>query len=568
MNTMVEHLKKAAKNALKERFKKDYPVEWQYTDASDRGDVSTHAALPISKDVALPPREVAQVIQKALQGINGVQCVEVAGPGYVNVWLTPDELLKGLIQTRTACTTKVKRKKEAPIIVEYSQPNIAKPLGAHHLLTTLIGQTIANLYRHHGFNVICWNYMGDWGTQFGKLAVAVDRWGDSRPASEYSVDEFLELYVRFHRESENDPTLEVQARERFKLLEAGDKRIRSFWEAVVATTKDELKEIYERMHVSFDTDKSESFYEDKMAAILKEGIEKNVFVKGEEGALIVEFDSTQKLPPYLVQKSDGATLYSTRDIAQMRHRIDAYHPQSIFIVTDIAQKLHFEQLVATCKKLNWDLPPFENTLSGRMRFRDASMSTRKGSVIKLKEVLDEAVERAHVIIEEHRDTIKTGDRSALAEMIGMGAVAYGILSQNRKQDIVFDWKTFLSFEGNSAPYLQYTHARSRSVLRKAQQKTFDRFPLVSHLSSSERKLIGTLLQFSNVLEEARRMHMPHKLAHYLYTLCQDYNAFYNTEPILQAPEPSRTLRLNLTACAADVLKTGAEILTLRVPDRM
>lgn len=565
---MVEHLTHAAQAALKKQFKGEYTIEWRYTQNPAWGDISTHAALKIAQDVKSSPLDVAQIIQQALQGLSGVEQVELAGSGYVNVRLTPEELVKGLIETRTACTANVRRKKEAPIIVEYSQPNIAKPLGAHHLLTTLIGQAIANLYRHRGFNVICWNYMGDWGTQFGKLAVAVDRWGDSRPASEYSVDELLELYVRFHRESENDPTLEEQGREMFRLLEAGDKRIRSFWEMIVATTKDELKEVYKRMHVSFDTDKSESFYEDKMAAMLKEGVDKNIFVKGEEGALIVEFDPTQKLPPYLVQKSDGATLYSTRDIAQMRYRIDTYHPQMILIVTDVAQKLHFEQLESTCRKLGWDLPRFENVLSGRMRFSDASMSTRKGNVLKLKEVLEETVERARAMIREHRETIQTDDQEKLAETIGIGAVAYGILSQNRKQDVVFDWKTFLSFEGNSAPYLQYTHARSRSVLRKANQKDPATFPTVERLGASERKLIGTLLQFSLVLDEACATHMPHKLAHYLYTLCQDYNAFYNTEPILQAPEPFRTLRLGLTACAAEVLKTGAELLTLRVPDRM
>jgi arginyl-tRNA synthetase len=216
--------------------------------------------------------------------------------------------------------------------------------------------------------------------------------------------------------------------------------------------------------VTFDTDLGESFYEDKMQPVLDEGIKKGVFTEGEGGALIAQFGDA--MPPYLVRKGDGATLYSTRDLAQMRYRIETHNPKAIYILTDIAQKLHFEQLLATCKQLGWKLPTFENILFGRMRFVDKSMSTRKGNVLALEHVLDEAVARAEEIIKKRGDAIQTDDPKDLAEMMGVGSLVYGILSQNRKMDLVFDWDKMLSFEGNSAPYLQYTHARAKSVLRR------------------------------------------------------------------------------------------------------
>ncbi|MBI3335988.1 arginine--tRNA ligase [Candidatus Peregrinibacteria bacterium] len=565
---MYEHLTKAAKDALSKQFGVVPDVVWEYTQGPDRGDVSTCIALQIAKNVKSSPRAVAEVVEEALKGLKGVERTEIAGSGYVNVWLTPDELLKGLIQTRTACTAKVKRKKEAPIIIDYCGPNIAKPLGIHHILSHVVGQAMINLYRHGGYNVIGWSYPGDWGTQFGKLFVAYEKWGSKKPVIKYSVDELLSLYVRFHQEAEENPSLEDDARKVFAKMEAGDKTLRTFWREVVEISRKDLEKLYARLQIHVDIETGESFYEEKMNPILEEGQKKGVVTRGEGGALIVEFSAEKNLPPMMLKKSDGSTLYATRDLAMVRYRLDEYDPKALYYVVDVAQSLHFQQLEAACELFGWKMPAFEHVYFGRMRFADASMSTRKGTVIRLEDALDEGVRRAAEIIRERGEGIQTDAPEVLAEMMGIGALVYGILSQNRKMDIIFDWNKMLSFEGNSAPYLQYTHARSRSVLRKANQKNIVNFPTVDRLSASERKLIGTLLQFALILDEACVTHMPHKLAHYLYALCQDYNAFYNAEPILQAAEPSRTLRLSLTACAADVLKTGAELLTLRVPDRM
>lgn len=541
-------------------------IQWTRPSHTAYGDIASSIALQVAKEAKKSPQEIAEVLVQELSALACIEKVEVAGPGYINVWLTPSALLEKLSFTREACTPKVTRK-EQPVIVEYSQPNIAKPLGVHHLLTTVIGQAVSNLYEHAGYPVLRWNYLGDWGTQFGKLAVAMEKWGEKKPASDYTLDELLDLYVRFHEEAEKDPSLEDAGREAFKKLEQGDESLRAFWEDIVSVTKSALGSVYERLHVHFDLDLGESFYEDKMDSVFKEGEEKGVFIEGKEGALIVEFPEESNLPPYMVRKGDGATLYSTRDIAQMRYRVDTYNPQAIYILTDIAQKLHFEQLVATCNQLQWELPAFENVLVGRMRFADKSMSTRKGNILKLEEVLDEAVRRADTVIASHEEKVQTDDAGDLAEMMGIGSVAYGILSQNRKMNLVFDWDKMLSFDGNSAPYIQYTHARARSVLRKGESSGSFASD-IAELTESERSLINTLLQFHDVLQSACDQRMPHLLTQYLFELCQSYNSFYNVESILQAEESLRKLRLALTELTADVLHIGAELLTIRVPERM
>ena len=544
-------------------------IVWQRPQDANHGDLSTNIALQLGGVLKRPPRSIAEDLVKRFGRLPDIEKIEVAGAGYINIWLTPAALLRELAVTRKACTPAVMRTKEKPIIIEGSDPNIAKPLGIHHILSTILGQCLTNLYRHAGFNVLQWNYIGDWGTQFGKLAVAIEKWGDAKKATvDYTIDELLALYVRFHEEAEKDPALEDLGREAFRRLEKGDPTLRAFWEDVVAITKTELAALYERLHVCYDIELGESFYNDKMGPILEEGISKGVFKEGERGALIVEFPEELGLPVYMVRRSDGATLYSTRDIAQMRYRIDTYDPMEINIPTDVSQTLHFQQLFATCRMLGWTLPKLEHVVFGRMRFADQKMSTRKGTVLKLEHVLDEAVTRAEAVIKEHEEHIEAEEPGTLAEMMGVGAIVYGILSQNRTMNIVFDWDKMLSFDGNSAPYLQYTHARARSVMRKAEVDTGALSPDVSVLGDHERTLLQTLLQFSSVLEESRSEHLPHKLAHYLYGLCQDFNAFYNSSPILKAEEHERQLRLHLTHCTATVLKTGAELLTLRVPERM
>jgi arginyl-tRNA synthetase len=569
---MFDALTTEAHSILKRQFQLSHPnVMWQFPREEARGDIATSVALSSAKELKKKPLEIAAALAEKLADHADVERAEAVAPGYVNVWLKPAALLRELGLSRKAEAAKVKKSGKAkPVLIDYSAPNIAKPLGIHHILSTVIGQSLANIYRHQGYSVVAINHLGDWGTQFGKLAVAMKRWGKGQKVASLGLNGLLALYVQFHEEAEKQPELEKEGQEAFKALEEGDAEMRAFWGDVVKVTMDSLAPIYDRLHVAFDKVIGESFYEDKMHSIIDEGTEKNVFTAGEEGALIAQFPEETGMPPFVVLKGDGATLYSTRDLATIRYRIDAWHPSEILYVVDVAQSLHFRQLFETARMLGWELPYLEHVVFGRMRFADGSMSTRKGTVLKLEDVLTEAVRRAKEVITEHRDTIQTDDEEALAEMMGVGALVYGILSQNRKMDIVFDWKKMLSFEGNSAPYLQYTHARAKSVLRKANDETAEpSMPEdVAALTAAERILLRSILLFPSTVEEARELKMPHKLANYLYQLSQDFNAFYNVEPILKAEGETRLLRLALTARTASVLRTGAELLTLRLPDRM
>lgn len=566
---MYKELLQTAEQAIAIAYgRKEVHVLFTQPEERERGDAMTSAALSLSKSLKVHPREIAAVIAKSLEGHASVDRVEIVGPGYVNVWLNPPALLRELNQSRQAHVAKVADKLTRPVIVEYSQPNIAKPLGVHHLLTTVIGQALVNLYRHLGHHTIAINHLGDWGTQFGKLAVAYEKWG-SKELEQCSIDDLLALYVRFHEEVEKDPTLEDLGRDAFRRLEQGDQNLRAFWQTTVRVTMEAMEKLYGRLGVSFDFVQGESFYEEKMEPIIEEGKTKGVFTEGEKGALIALFPEESKLPPAIVMKGDGATIYHTRDLATIRYRIDTWHPTSILYVVDVAQELYFKQLFAMVRALGWELPHLEHIVFGRMSFADRSMSTRQGNILKLEDVLDEAVRRADQKIAEHEESIQTENRPELADMMGIGAIVYGILSQNRKMNMIFDWDKILSFEGNSAPYLQYTHARARSVLRKGDAEGAWSLPTaVEAFTEKERLLVGTLMQFQNVLQEALAQHMPHKIANYLFLLCQDFNAFYNTEPILKAEDAERRLRLALTACTADVLKVGAGILTMRVPDSM
>jgi arginyl-tRNA synthetase len=540
-------------------------IHFEFSMEEGRGDLTTSVCMQLAKKVKKAPMELATELAQALRTDASVEKAEAVHPGYVNVTMKAPILFASLDLVIDACEPKA-RNGERPIVMDYSAPNIAKPLGIHHILSTVIGQSIANLYRHQGYEVVAVNHIGDWGTQFGKLAVAYKKWGD-KPVAEHSLDDLLALYVRFHEEVESQPDLEDEARQTFSKIEKGDPELKSFWSEVVTITMRSIEEMYERLHITFDTTQGESFYEDKMQPILDEGVKKGVFTEGKEEALIVQFPEESKMPPAIALKGDGSTIYLTRDLATAKYRIDTWHPQSMLYVVDIAQQLYFTQLFATLEQLQWKLPHLEHVFFGRMRFQDASMSTRKGNIMRLEHVLDEAVKRAQDLIRERGEKIQTDDPEALAEMMGVGAVVYGVLSQNRTLNMVFDWDKMLSFEGNSAPYLQYTHARAMSVLRKADGGV-GKNTKIAALTSHERGLVKQLLHFPFVIETARREHLPHKLTNYLYEVCQCFNSFYNSDDILQAPTTERLPRLRLTSLTATVLKTGAELLTLRVPERM
>lgn len=606
-NTVSQLLSTSIQSILKKAIHKAFPDESalanfepfieQAKDPS-HGDYATNAAMALSKTLKKAPQQVANAIIEHIEKPECLEKLEFAQPGFINFTLSlpwvesqlPDIIAKKSIHLKPDLGHK------QTVLVEYSSPNIAKPLGVHHLLSTIIGQALYNIYHYLGYKTVAINHIGDWGTQFGKLTVAYKLWGDKKKVEKDPIEELLRLYVEFHNEVEKDKTrgeeLEQQARDEFKKLEDGDKENTKLWQWFVAMSLKDAQKTYDALGgIHFDKIQGESFYSDKMDDIIREGKEKKVFEIGEEGALVVKFEN-DKIPPFLVQKSDGATLYGTRDLAAAKYRLETWHPFKVLYVVDVAQSLHFQQLFATAHKLKWHSDALTHISFGRMRFEDEKMSTRKGNIVRLNDVLLEAVERAKKIVAQKSPDVPEKHHSDLARIIGIGAVKYNILSQNRTTDIVFQWDKILSLDGNSAPYLQYTHARAGSILKKAntekrhdRKKSENQFTLFDAISESEgvdsvpvslqsnkpceRILAAHLMKFAEAVARAAEEYRPNLITNYLYDLAKLFNTFYHEVPVLQAEsEHARNFRLALTRATKLIIKEGLELIGVEVPEEM
>lgn len=536
------------------------------------GDFATNIALVLGKLTGRNPLEVAESIIRKLVG-DYFEKVEVAGPGFINFWLTqkfyskeghdwlkdPDDYLKG--------TYGLEEKKT--MLIDYSHPNIAKPMGVHHLLSTIIGDSVKKIYQRYGWKVISDSFIGDMGTQFGKLMAAIKKWGNMEEIEKNPIPALQKLYVQFHIEAEKDVELDDEGRAEYLKFEKGDKESRELWKKIVKWSLMDMQQIYDRLDVHFDHMNGESFYEDKMAPILQEGREKGIIVDGEKGAWIIPSDNPED-PPLLVRKSDGATLYATRDLAQTKYWEKTWHPDLMVFVVDVAQSHYFRQLMAAERKLGLTSARSVHVAFGRMQFKDAKMSTRKGNILLLTDLLDEAERRALKLVEEKAADLDPDEKKQLARIMGIGSVKYNILNQSRTTNIVFDWDRMLTFEGNSAPYLMYTIARAKSVLRKAEVSLKDcrKFDVSLGLEI-ERKLEVHLMTYPDAIRRAAEEFKPNHIANFLYELAQCFNSFYNGNPILQAEtEVLKKSRLMMTALTVQAMEEGFQLLGLEVPEKM
>lgn len=593
-NLVKNKIKKLIKQALKKGFPeiKNSEIAIEYPTSENFGDYASNVAMHLGKTLKLNPREIAQKIVENFPKSELIEKTEIAGPGFINFFISEKfinkEITKVLKEKKQYGKTEVGEKKN--LIVEYSQPNIAKPLGVHHLLSTIIGQSLNNIYQRLGFKTIGINYIGDWGTQFGKLIYAYKNWGTKEVVEADPINELLKLYVRFHDEAEKKPELEDAGRLEFKKFEDGNEENRQLWQWFVDESLKEIQKTYDKLGgIKFDLTQGESFFEDKMPAVLEDGKKQGVFEIGEEGAYVIKFDDPN-IPTVPVQKKDGATLYITRDFASLKYRLEKWKPEKILYVVDVAQSTHFKQLFAAAEKLGWYQGEAEHVWFGRMQFRDGQMSTRKGNIILLNEVLDEAVKRAEVIIENKNPNLK--NKANVARIVGIGAVKYNILSQNRTSDIVFDWDKMLSLDGNSAPYLQYSYARARSILRKntgkktIKQMTIDESiavvenggndEVINENKTDEAKiekitkaLTHLFPKFPEYLAFAAREYRPNILSNYLYLLAQRFNGFYNSVPVLRTDDlKQKKERLKIVEATAQILRNGLEILGVEVTEEM
>jgi arginyl-tRNA synthetase len=546
-------------------------ITLSHPETSVHGDFSCSIALQLAKELKQPPLEIAKKIADLIDKEDLIEKIEVLPPGFINIFIKPDVLLKEARHFATLETDKhlseTNSGKEA--IVEYSSPNIAKPFTIGHLRSTIIGDAVANLLEATGYKVYRDNHLGDWGTQFGKQIYAIKHIGENNEqmieSSERPIAELVKLYVKFHEEAEKDPSIEDKAREYFKQLEDGDPEMRRLWQRCIEWSFKEFDTIYKKLGVSFTENKGrgygESFFEDKMDEVLKELESKlSSDYKENKNAKLIYFPD-DKYPPLMIIKQDGATLYSTRDLATDNFRKTNY-PNVSLIINEVGaeQSLYFQQLYEVEKMLGWFTDDQRvHVKHGMYRFKDMKMSTRKGNVIWLEDVLEEARKKALELTKDGTDSI--------ADIVSIGALKWNDLKRSSHLDIVFDWNDMLSMQGNSGPYMQYAYVRTLSVLNKAGSlESLETNP--ESLNEDDLLLLKQFYKYPEVVELAAKNYAPHLLTTYLYELAQAFSTFYQKNPILKADPSEKNNRLLITKATSNIIKHGLSLLGMQTVEKM
>lgn len=555
----------AVRKALKElklpqvKFSVEHPENMAWGDFSTNVGIITHKPQEILAKLKTN-KELGEIASK----------IEVAGAGFINISIQTESLIT---QTNKVLKWKFETKwSKKKVIVEFSSPNIAKPFTIGHLRSTIIGAAIANILEAVGAQVLRDNHLGDWGTQFGKQIWALKRWGGIDKKQEFSVKELVALYVKFHDEAEKNPELDQEARDWFKKLETGNQEAKELWQKCVDWSWVEFQKIYDRLGIKFSDEfengrgLGESFFEAKMPAVIKELKQKQLLKIGGDGAQLVFFPK-DKYPPAMILKKDGTSLYATRDLATDKFRKEKYKPNLVINEVGEEQRLYFKQLFEIEKMLGWYREGQRiHVWHGHFRFKDQKMSTRKGNVIWLEDVLDEAEKRAMVLQKTERDF---RDKAMnLARDVGIGALKWNDLKGSPDRSIVFDWDEILKMEGNSGPYLQYTYARARSVLQNSKNRTYRLTDVKKlNISSEESMILRTLYRFEEVVVAAADELAPNLVATFIFDLAQKFNSFYNKHRIIGSGA-SEPFRLWLTQATAEMIKRGLNLLGINAPEKM
>jgi arginyl-tRNA synthetase len=456
------------------------------------------------------------------------------------------------------------------IVIDYSSPNIAKPMGIGHLRSTVIGAALKRLYEHLGYKVIGINHLGDWGTQFGKLVAAYHRWADPVEMEKDPIKELYRLYVKIHDESEIDKSLEVESRHIFKRLEDGDEEIVAIWKKFVELSLKDFERIYNKLGIKFEFYTGESFYNDKMEKTI-DLLKQKGLTKISQEALIVPLDDF-KIEPLLLKKSDGSSLYGTRDLAAAIYRYDTYKFEKILYIVGVAQSLHFRQLFKTLELAGFDWANRCAHVSfGWVTLGGEMMSTRRGNVVFLEEVLDQAVARAQQIIEENNPELE--NKTETAANVGLGAVIFTDLSVKRETDVSFEWDRMLDFNGQTGPYLQYAHARICSVIRKYGEQPDGRADYSLLKFPEEYNLAKKLLEYPEKIAAAAGLNEPYIISAYLLDLAGLFSTYFQKykspdDKILSDNTALTKARVNLSYCVRLVLKSGLNILGIKALEKM
>ncbi len=547
---------------------------------SDRADYQVNGSMALAKRTGRPPRDLAQELVDRVELADIAHPPEVAGPGFINVTLHDAFLARALQETAAdPCLGVTRAATTETVVMDYSAPNVAKEMHVGHLRSTIIGDALVRVLEFVGHEVIRQNHLGDWGTPFGMLIEHLLSVGEAEAANELSVGDLGRFYQEARAEFDANPDFADQARRRVVALQAGDPQTLRLWKLLVDESSRYFSEVYERLGVKLSPadQAGESMYNPMLADTMAE-LERLGLLVESDGALCVfppGFTSREGTPmPLIVRKTDGGFGYDTTDLAAIRYRLSDLGADHIVYVVGAPQREHLEMIIETARLAGWLKPPARAThvAFGSVQGADRKMyRTRAGGSIRLVDLLDEAVERASRVVADRSDELSPEEQSAVSEAVGIGAVKYSDLSNDRIKDYVFDWDRMLELNGNTAPYLQYAHARVRSIFRKAAERGVDVADLApaSEFLPAERRLALELLSFDGAVHDTEAALAPHRLATYLFDLATAFTDFYESCPILRADtEEQRRSRLFLADLTARVLARGLDLLGIKAPERM
>ncbi len=535
------------------------------------GDWQCNDAMGIAKRAGKNPREVAQAVIDALPLPEVLEKVEVAGPGFINLTLSRAAIASGVEALAADAKLGIPQTGAGEkVVIDYSSPNVAKPMHIGHIRSTVIGNAIDRILRALGYEVIADNHLGDWGTQFGILIMGYRHFLTDEERDNLTVELLEKVYVQSYNATKEDPSWLDKCREELVRLQAGDEANLAVWRKFIEISLKEFGRIYDRLGVSFDLYRGESYYQPSLGPTVELLKEKGLATQS-EGAWIVDMKD-EGLEVAIVRKRDGGFNYTTTDIATVRSRVEEFDPARVIYVTDERQQLHFRQFFHICGKLGLcGKTLLQHVWFGLMRLPEGTFSTRQGNVIKLETLLDEAAARARKIVDESHPDWSETEQAALAEAIGIGAIKYADLSHDPTTMIVFTWDKALALEGNSGPYLQYANARLNSLLDKY-RTTVGKQPEEQTMvltTASEKALALHLLQYANAVQRAGDLCKPSVLADYLYQLSQLYSSFYQSSPVLKAEtETIRDSRIRLCDAVSKVLRGGLTLLGIPTPERI
>ena len=524
----------------------------------------------LAKELRKAPPAIANEIKEKIETVEEIEKIEVAG-GYLNFFINKSILAKEVLEeiSKNEQYGKSEIGKEKNIVIDYSAPNIAKPFHIGHLRSTVIGGALYNIYKYLGYNVTGVNHLGDYGTQFGKLIEGYKMWGKEYDIEKDPINELTKIYIRINEACKNDEQILENCRNNFKKLEDGDSYCVETWKKFRELSLQEFQKVYDLLGSKFDSWNGESFYSDKMPEVI-EILEKTGKLIESQGAKIIDLEDKGINTPCIIEKSNGSTTYATRDLAAILYRARTYDFDKALYVTSYEQVLHFKQVFEVAKLLGLDekyTKGLEHVSFGMVLLPEGKMSTREGNIIKLEDLLNEAISRAQEIIEQKNPELE--NKEEVAKKVGIGAVIFNDMSASRIKDEVFDWNTILNFQGETGPYVQYTYVRTKSVLEKAGYLPKIEEVKVENLADEYSLAILKLIyNFEDVLIQVTDKNEPSILARYLIDLAKDYSSFYNENKIIVEDKDVQNARVYLTYAVSEVLKQGANLLGIQMPEKM